>query len=189
MQVLLIETSKLAGLVRRAASDGHKYAMIRSSSELAVGTDPFNPTHVIDFESEMIRDVSEFGTNVVPPIREPEVVRHGRRTGRYSVTVKGEEIACSSLKDLLANGLKKIEEVRPGTLEELSSIKPRSKRIVARQPHLLFEQKRLADRYAERLNEGWWYGTNNSEDETRTWLKRAAEIAELSWGVDMDVKT
>lgn len=189
MQVMLMETKKLAELVNRAALQGHKYTTVRSMSELSVGSDPFEPTHVIDFQTESIREVVGRAGHDEPLETQSAAIKVGRRTGRYSIVVKVAEIHCASLKELLANGLAKIEEVRPGTLEKLSHIKPRSKRIVARDPIHLFEQERLAARYSERLVDGWWYGTNNSEDETRTWLKRAAELAELSWGTDVKTKT
>jgi hypothetical protein len=35
--------------------------------------------------------------------------------------------------------------------------------------------------------DGWWFGTNNSRDETIAWLKRGCELAGLSWGEDFSV--
>ena len=189
MQVLLMETSKLGELVNRAIVDGFKYVAVRSMSELTVGSDPLKPTHVIDFQSETIYKISGKDPDDKPPAVEHALIKGVRRTGRYSVTVKEEEIHCTSLKELLANGLKMIEQVRPGTLERLSHKKPRSKRIVARDPKELFEQERLAARFSELLIDGWWYGTNNSKNETRIWLKRAAELADLKWGAEIIIKT
>ncbi len=35
------------------------------------------------------------------------------------------------------------------------------------------------------LGPGWWFGTNNSADETLTWLRRGADLAGLEWGKDI----
>jgi hypothetical protein len=98
--------------------------------------------------------------------------------------VEGERLEAVSLRDLLGEGLRKIEAVRPGTLEKLSHIKPKSKRIVARDKRSLFDAEHLSDEYGEPLMDGWWYGTNNSTQETGAWLERASSCAGLTWGKD-----
>jgi hypothetical protein len=42
----------------------------------------------------------------------------------------------------------------------------------------------MAAEFAEQLGSGWWYGTNNSAQETRAWLERACSCAGLTWGVE-----
>lgn len=69
-------------------------------------------------------------------------------------------------------------------MEELARLKPRTKRIVARDPNKLFEQQTLVEKYSEKLMEGWWFGSNNSGPETDTWLRRGCEFAGLVWGKD-----
>jgi hypothetical protein len=88
---------------------------------------------------------------------------------------------------LLAEGLRAFEAAKPGTLEKLPHIKPRSRRIVSRDPKQLFDKPHLAKDYAEKLNDDWYFGTNNSAMETNTWLQRACSCAGLLW--DKDFKT
>jgi hypothetical protein len=66
--------------------------------------------------------------------------------------------------------------------ENIFLVKPRSRRIVARDPKLLFDRDDLAKNYAEKLNEGWFFGINNSANETNSWLERACSCAGMTWG-------
>jgi hypothetical protein len=52
----------------------------------------------------------------------------------------------------------------------------------ARGSKLLFDRDDLAKNYAEKLNEGWFFGINNSANETNTWLERACSCAGMTWG-------
>jgi hypothetical protein len=140
------------------------FVRVLSANKLAIGADPFHPTNVIDLSKELV----------------------SRQSGKYLLDISGRTIECTSLRELLAEGLRALEKYKPGMLEQLSVIKPRTKRIVARDPARLFDQQELVANYAERLGvDGWWYGTNNSADETNAWLRRAAELAGLSWGKDV----
>jgi len=107
-----------------------------------------------------------------------------RSSGTYWFEFKGQRTEFGSLKDLLSGGLRALEEARPGTLEKLSQIKPRSKRVVARDSKQLFDKEHLAEQFSERLADGWWYGTNNSKFETEAWLARACACSGLTWGMD-----
>lgn len=186
MQISLIPTEKLAELAKTAHKQGLHYAHIHSKNILAIGADPLRPTHVIDLTEEAIRPIS--GETSSDKIKQPEQVSKKvlRRTGDHWVKIHGSMIECVSLKGMLAEGLKAIEAYHPGTLEDLSKIMPRSKRIVARDPQNLFKDQNLARKYSEKLTNGWWFGTNNSADETLSWLRRAAEIARLTWGKDIE---
>jgi len=150
-----------------------------------------NASHWIDFESEKVLPIqpSQTGQENVTRSQRSTIQRSrlGRRSGTYSIEVKDKRVECSSLKEGLATALREIEKIRPGTLEALSLIKPRSKRIVARNPSDLFDQPELSEKYAEQLSDGWWYGTNNSAQETTAWLKRACQIAKLLWNSDVKV--
>lgn len=107
-----------------------------------------------------------------------------RRSGNYWLELNGHRVEHSSLKDLLSEGLRALEQTRPGTLEKLTRIKPRSKRIVARDPKHLFDRSHLAKGCSEKLIDGWWFGTNNSADETNAWLERACSCSGFIWGED-----
>ncbi|OFX05593.1 MAG: hypothetical protein A3E78_05960 [Alphaproteobacteria bacterium RIFCSPHIGHO2_12_FULL_63_12] len=90
------------------------------------------------------------------------------------------------MPDLLEAVLLYLESVHPGTLHELSRIKPRTRRIVARRADDLFDQKHLADK-SRRIEGGWWMGTNNSASETRNWIKRACQIAGIDPITDVTI--
>lgn len=186
MQLSFIATATLAELASSAEKQGYTYAQVQSKNLLALGADPLNPTHVIDFTKEVIRPIS---STVSPSDLETPPAggarRASRRSGDYYIEVKGDMIECVSLKGVLSEGLKSLERLHPGTLDELSTIRPRSKRIVSRDPEQLFKKPELVQKYSEKLVDGWWFGTNNSSDETLTWLRRGAEIAGLEWGKDI----
>lgn len=180
-QLSFISATKLAKLLKNTSAREDTYVRVLTKNQLALGVDPLNPTHVIDFSAEAIRSISS--DDIVqepqrPPARRKRV---SRQTGKYLLEIKGDEKECGSLKELLSEGLKALERHQPGTLAKLTTIRPRSKRIVARDPALLFKQPELADKYAEKLINGWWFGTNNSADETVTWLRRGCELAGLEW--------
>jgi hypothetical protein len=188
----IIGSAKLAKLLTQADPTKSMYVRVLSSNRLALGTDPLKPTLVVDLSREAITPFAESkisegsgaGNTLEssPDLREGVTLRGTRRSGDYWFEIKGRRANCHSLKELLANALLAIERATPGTLEKLSHVKPRSRRIVSRDPRLLFDKPHLARDYAERLGTiGWFYGTNNSANETNAWLQRACEIAGLKW--------
>ncbi|EIE53020.1 hypothetical protein C357_00859 [Citreicella sp. 357] len=188
-----IEVGKLSDLLKSLEGNGNVFVRVLTSSQLAVGADPLNPTNIIDFHKEAIRpfgkeeDADGYKAAAIDVVQHKPARRLTRQTGRYILDFMGNTTECGSLKELLNQGLMALEAHERGVLEQLSAIKPRTKRIVARDPSLLFDRAELAEKYSERLMEGWWYGTNNSADETSTWLQRGAEIAGLKWGKEMSV--
>jgi hypothetical protein len=143
---------------------------------------------VIEFSREAIYPFSLdeiVQVAAAPPAHPRPAARRSRQSGEYLMEINDHTIECHSLKELLAEGLKAFEAERPGTLEKLSNFKGRTKRIVARDPARLFDRSTLVKNYAEKLADGWWYGTNNSATETNNWLKRACEVAGLTWGKDV----
>lgn len=166
-------------------------------NRLVLGTDPLRPTQVIDFQEEKIGPYNQVGrpqpaeppgtrlpvtpSTVPPNVNRPKL---SRRSGDYWFEINGHRTACGSLKEVLSGGLRALQEARPGTLEKLSHIKPRSKHIVAHDPNHLFTNPELVKTCTERLVNGWWYGTNNSAPETNRWLERACQMSGLRWGVD-----
>jgi hypothetical protein len=195
--VSFIPRSKLVELLTGEETSGDTYVRVLTSSRLALGADPLHPAHVIDFWKERVSpyDASEGTTSPERPNTPPAVTEHAqptnisnpkltRRGGSYWGELNGNRRNYGSLKELLADNLRLLEGIKPGTLEGLSQIRPRSKRIVARDPEHLFNNRDLARKYSEQLSNGWWYGTNNSAPETETWLQRACALAGLKWGID-----
>jgi hypothetical protein len=184
-----IKTGNLISLINDVDPKNQMYIEILNDTDLGLGVSPLNYTAVIDLAKEEITWLNDGAGEIRPNITPAptEAARISRRTGEYWIEIDGKRTTSRSLKDLLADGLKRIEGVKPGSLEKLSALKPRSRRIVAHDPKDLFDSQHLARDFAEPLMNGWFYGTNNSGAETRSWLRRAAECAGLKWG--MDVKT
>ena len=183
--ISFVRASKLVELVQSANKGGEMYVRVVSGNRLALGNDPMNPTISIDLSKETIDPYKESKAQaVMEPEAPPSSVRAARRSGEYWIELHGQRHEFGSLRELLGQALRSIEAERPGTLEKLSHIKPRSKRIVAHDKKMLFDSEQLSDEYGERLMNGWWYGTNNSLQETKTWLERACSCAGLTWGKD-----
>jgi hypothetical protein len=184
-----VRASKLVDLLTAADPKKSMYVRVLSSNRLAVGIDPIKPSAVIDLSEEAVVPYADTNGNgqrdilrTNPDLRETAGIRASRRGGDYWFEIRGRRTAYHSLKELLSGGLLAVESVKSGTLEKLSHVKPRSRRIVARDPKLLFDKVHLAKDYAEKLTDGWFYGTNNSANETNTWLERACIAAGLKWG-------
>jgi hypothetical protein len=180
-----IRSETLTRLIKKADPTGAMYCVLHDN-QLELGTDPLKPTWNIDFATETVREESEgrVASTENHSISAP-ASSASRRSGTYKFEIGGKRYFNSSLKQLLHDALIAIERASPGTLDKLSTIKPYSKRIVARDPKLLFESAHLSDDFSEPLIDGWWYGTNNSAQEVRAWMERAANCAGLTWGSDI----
>lgn len=157
---------------------------IMSNNQIAIGSEAMKPERIYDLAAEELRPLGTTPSSA--PAAQPASVNPALKSGRYRFQIEGKTIECASLRDLLKKGLQAIEESYPGMLEELTKVKPRTKRIVAKKKSDLFEDQALVEKYAEKLIDGWWYGTNNSTDETRQWLMRACEYTKLQFGTDFD---
>jgi len=185
-----ISATKLTQLLARENLDGSLLVSILGVNRLALGNNPLKPTSVLDFSEEAVFPYKEIvaGSKVDPAdAPDAKVGRVPRRSGNYWFELKGRRIECPSLKELLARSLRHFEHLQPGTLEQLAAVKSRSRRIVAHNPRELYNKEHLVKDHSEKLATGWWYGTNNSAQQTETWLKHACEIAGLTWGDDFRV--
>ena len=193
---VVISTSKLIELLRSA--DGHEnlYVRVLSASRLGLGKGPDSPTLVIDLSKEKIGPLSRAEPDPIgiPSANGPQAPlangggsRMPRRSGNYWFEIRGRRANCRSLKEVLSGSLQALEKTAPGTIEKLSKVRARSRRIVARDRNDLYRRQDLNERYAESLVAGWWYGTNNSAEQTGVWLKRACGFASLRWGDDFKV--
>jgi hypothetical protein len=190
--VAFIKSGKLRELLQAVDPQNTMYVKVLSSARLALGPDPLNPSAIVDLSKEKVLPFAEEAIKASPLPEDPATNgnvgahywKRPRRGGDYWFELKGKREEYHSLKDVLAAGLLALEEDSPGTFEKLTQIKPRSRRIVARDPKLLFEKEHLANGYAERLSPEWVFGTNNSAAETNSWLERACSCAGLKWGVD-----
>ena len=197
----LLRSPKLIELVRSADPHGEMCVTVLTDHSLALGADPLKPSTVIDFSSEEVRPYTNslagqaISTTDGPlstalgdpaPGTDPLHARQriARNLGTRWFDINGNRTECGSVKELLLNGLRSIETRNQGTLEKLSHIKKRTKRIVARDRNDLFGDPKLVKQYSEQLLNGWWVGTNNSSAEVESWLQQAVSLAGLQWGKD-----
>jgi hypothetical protein len=198
-----MSAARLAELLRKGDPRAEMLVWIVDTNRLALGRRPLRPGRIIDLESEQIasRAPTEPGKPLPPeppdqtkpaagvaPILRPATtigVKAIRRSGEHWFELMGHRTDCGSSKELLSKVLCALEDMRPGTLEKLAHVRPRARRIVARQKRDLFTKQHLIDRFAEQLTHGWWYGTNNSHRQTSVWLQSACTCAELNWGTDL----
>lgn len=174
--VSYVSTTKLLSLLATADPQRTYNVRVLSPTKLSLETETFQPVSIIDLADEKVIPAS--GSVEIAPVPK----KASRRRGEYCLSVFGETTTLYSLKDLLAAGLIALEKHRPGTLDKLSKIKTTTKRIVAHDAAHLYDAKGLSEKYAVSLGSGWWYGTNNSAQETEAWLKRACECAGVQWG-------
>lgn len=176
--VSFISTSKLVQLLTSADQQKVLRVRVLNSTHLSLETEHFQQVSLIDLAEEKIVLRTEKIEMAEP------APRMSRKSGKYNFVAFGYEKDTYSLKELLAEGLKLLEKKRPGTLEKLAKIKNNTKRIVSKNPADLFDTEGLSERYAEKLTNEWWYGTNNSRQETSAWLQRACKCAGVKWGAD-----
>lgn len=174
-----MEIRKLVDLLRHVDTENERFVLVHNN-QLWLGRNPVDPTRSVDFASERLVPLSAENTSEAP--REESPVGSSRRTGDYWFEISGRRVPVRSQKELLAEGLRALERAHPGTLEELSKIKGRSKAIVSRDPNALFNKSHLVAKFAHKLVDGWWFGTNNNAQETNSRLQEAASCAGLKWG-------
>jgi hypothetical protein len=154
--------------------------VLLDKDRLLLGPNPFEPTSYIDFAGETVVALA----SERPPVTtmEEAPLAPSRKTGDYWFEISGRRVSARSQKELLVEGLRALERASPGTLEKLSKIRGRSKAIVSRDPNTLFNRPHLVAKFAYKLMDGWWLGTNNNANETNNRLQEAAGCAGLKWG-------
>jgi len=166
-----IPTAKLISLIKQADPKGVMHARVVNQERLELGADPFNSSVAIDLANETLHSL---GSPTAMPLTS---VSTGRVTGSYWYQLNGKQFGCTSLKALLLQSLTALDAADPHLLDKLSAVKKRTKRIVTKDKYELFDSKQLADKYAVQIQNGWWVGTNNSTQEVKAWLARAASLS------------
>ena len=95
-------------------------------------------------------------TGFPAPAPVKSTIEQYRKSGRYLFEFHGKTEECGSLKESLKKSLIAIEQAKPGMLAELTKIKPRTRRIVAKDPKDLFTDQKLVKQFAETLMPGWY---------------------------------
>ncbi len=199
LAIAFMRTAALVDLVRVADPEGTKFVRILSDTKIGIGSDALSPSIVIDFLAEttagpsealepkkapIVAPTSSPAVQVMPPDAPSGALSWKDRLTKNWFELQGKKTRCSSVKEILLRGLQAIETERPGTLEKLSQIKKRTKRIVARDRNSLFESPHLVQDHSSQIPSRWWVGTNNSSQEVKSWLRQAVECAGLRWDAD-----
>jgi hypothetical protein len=107
--------------------------------------------------------------------------RTPRSSGAYSTVVDGRPVEANSLKDLLRRVILVCAKGRRGFLRALGEVTTRrGRRMIAMTPAALYPQTPHLARYAEKLNEQWWYDTNIGRDQVAAYFKIIAKLAGLA---------
>jgi len=128
--------------------------------------------------NEILRDILGLspGQSIAP-------APQSRRTGSFSFTFMGEEFTESSLKEAYQSCLLRIGELDSGFFDRLARAKTKSRRIIAKNPEDLYLRKpHLARKFAQRLDGPWWYDSNLSRQQCELRLRKACDIAGLTFG-------
>jgi hypothetical protein len=161
-----------------------RHAWLDDNHGLVVGDFP-TPQMWFDFAREALVAIAP------APHTEKRVISflgQARRVGqKYVLETEDTIYKFGSATQLLIEGLNIIEEKFPGTLENFSMLKKRSKRPVARTRAELYDAPHPESHSAE-LKSGYFVATNNKDSEARGFLREATEIAGLKWGKNFTVR-
>ncbi|HLY05647.1 MAG TPA: hypothetical protein VKR31_07860 [Rhizomicrobium sp.] len=170
-----IQSPKLISLIKQADPRGQMHLRVVSNERLELGADPFKSSVAIDLKTETIQPLDAVApTQIIPPALS---LGGARATGDYWYEINGNRVGCHSVKALLLQSLTALAAADPQLMENLSKVRKRTKRIVAKDKYWLFRDRNLADKYSVQLENGWWVGTNNSSPEVRAWLGIAASLS------------
>jgi len=112
----------------------------------------------------------------------------GSQTGKYTIQIEESVISENTLGGLLVSCLKEMHKKDPEFLPKLSRKGGRIRRIVAQDPSLLFHNRPdLSKSSSKEIVDGWWVGTNISNDNTKSILRQVCDVAGLSYGDDMKI--
>ena len=174
---VMLSIAKLRQLLDAIPDSVGMSVFMDNAAGLKVGRTLDSPDFRIDFATEAVLPLEVREVSVVSPQSlYPPSTPH-RRTGEYAVEFGGARYVADSGKALLVVGLQALENAHPGTLEKLSHAKNRSRRIVSRDRGALFDKKHLVEKNSIQIADGWWVGTNNSHQQIKNWLLKAAQCA------------
>ena len=184
ISITAIDAAKLAELLAATNAGKNLKVWVLTPDELAFGIEPPLRMGTIDLISEQVRANGHSEPDAAAEPLRLHLPGFPAAPANICLEIKGRTIECSSLKEMLAEGLRALEAHKRGTLDKLAAAKSRTRRIVSRDPSKLFDKTHLEEKHAEPLMEGWWYGTNNSALETNRWLRQACALAGLTWDKD-----
>jgi hypothetical protein len=171
-------------LAAQASLNAHQQVWLDEKRGLVGGEYP-NPAWRYDFAAE-----TTVAFQVAPPQKQARtsLLSFAKRiTELHEFEVLGATYLVGSQKQLLVETLRVIEAARPGTLDQLSRKKRRTKRVVSRTREALYD-KPHRESHSQEIPGGFFVATNNSYPEAMSFVREAAQIAGLTWGVDVVVR-
>lgn len=181
---VIAHSDSFAGQFSSASRLVGQHVWLDEAHGLVTGAYP-NPLARFDFAEEKLVALKEGFTSEKRRISH---LAQAKRVGkRYELETEYEIHIFGSATQLLVEGLNLIEEVAPGTLDQFSQRKGRSKRAVANTREGLYDIPRPAS-YSQKLKSGYYVATNNKDAEAKGFLRQAAEIAGLQWGKNFIVR-
>lgn len=166
----------LAAALESVRECGESHVWIDLEHGLVVGNFP-KPIMRFDFATEKFAPLE---IENAPQKRRISLVGNAKRfVKKYELEIFDTIYETASAKQTLVHGLNEIEKISSGTHEKISRIKKQSKRHVAKTQEDLYDVKHQRI-HSERLDSGYYVGTNNKSHEAFGVLKKAAELAGIS---------
>jgi len=117
--------------------------------------------------------------------RPPKAPNVAVQNGKHVFHLLGEKFAAKSARQVLTVVLKQLHQHDSTFLKRLSMETGRTRRFVAACPEKLYPGRPDLAQFAYPLDDGWWVGTNYSKKDINRILKRACEVANITFGVDL----
>ena len=99
---------------------------------------------------------------------------------------RDERQESGSARGALAALLTRLDRENPVFMEQFSvASTTRTRRLIAKNRADLYDKSHLADEHAMQLPNGWWLGTNLSQQQIRTHIKTACSVAGIGFGSEL----
>jgi len=201
-----VDLEKFAGQL--AALKDAKFIAVAGEARIVSGTNPLAPEWEYDLVREQFVPIAHSQTpgqrghlaglsEQRPVIDASELAlpaalsfENSRATGTFDVILREQRYRYHNLKQALGGTVVNLSD-DPSFLDRLSTEGSRSRRLIARSPHALFDNAKMsrnAKKYAANLENGWWLNTNNSEAQVKFWFNVIARVANLSWNRDFRIE-
>ena len=105
--------------------------------------------------------------------------------GRYKVALLGEHFKVLTLADALMETLRRLHDLDDTILDKLSHEGGRTRPVVAHTPADLYPGRSDLRKYARRLPNGWWVGTNYSSNDVKRIFRIICRVTGLNYGEDL----
>ena len=101
--------------------------------------------------------------------------------------IRGERVETRSARETLAALIVKFDRGNPAFMERFYvAATTRSRRLVSRNRSDLYDKPHLVE-HAMKLENGWWLGTNLSQNQIRSHIKTACSVAGITFGKELSL--